>query len=64
MEDKNTTPKKKRIKKTTPITSAKPVLGKDNNILNDYKNGVNMDIICARYMVHRAHVERLVEKYG
>ena len=54
---------KKRIKKSKPITSVKPLDSKDHNILNDYKNGVVMNIICARYMVHRTYVESLVEKY-
>ena len=54
---------RKRIKKAKPITSVKPLNDKDHKILNDYKNGVVMNIICARYMVHRTYVESLVEKY-
>jgi len=57
---------RKRVKKTTakPITSKKPLDNKDHMILNDAKNGVEMNIICARFMVHRTYVEQLVEKYG
>ena len=56
--------KKTRIKSAAPVTSAKPVNDKDHRILNDYKNGVNMNLICARYMVHKQYVESLVERYG
>jgi len=64
--DSTESSKKKRVKKTTakPVTQAKPVDGKDHMILNDAKNGVQMNLICARYMVHRTYVEQLVEKYG
>ena len=31
-------------------------------ILNDAKNGVEMNLICGRYMVHRTYVEKLVEE--
>jgi len=55
--------KRQRIKRTTSITSQKPLNDKDHRILNDYKNGVDMNIICARYMVHKTYVESLVEKY-
>jgi len=57
------TKERKRIKKASSITSVKPLNDKDHKILNDYKNGVVMNIICARYMVHRTYVESLVEKY-
>ena len=62
MEDNK--PKKQRIETTTPITSAKPVIDKDYRILNDYKNGLDMNLICARYMVHRTYVDSLVEKHN
>ena len=58
--------KKKRVQKTTasPITSKKPLDKKDHMILNDVKNGVVMNLICARYMVNREYVDKLVKKYG
>lgn len=57
---------RKRVKKAVgkPITSKKPLDQKDHMILNDYKNGVYMNLICGRYMVHRTYVEKLVNKYG
>lgn len=56
--------KRPRIKKAKPITSKKPLLDKDHRILSDHKNGVEMNLICARYMVHRTYVEDLVKRYG
>ena len=50
--------------KATKVTSAKPISEMDKRILNDVKNGRDMNLICAQFMVHRSYVETLVERYG
>lgn len=52
------------IKKTKKVTSVSPLSSQDKRILNDVKNGRDMNLICAQYMCHRSYVEKLVERYG
>lgn len=49
-------------KKATKVTSAKPFSPQDMRILNDVKNGRDMNLICAQYMVNKHYVSALVEK--
>ena len=62
METKKTTTKKSVTKSTTSTKSVEPLSKQDERIINDYSNGVDMNIICARYMVHRTYVEKLITK--
>ena len=48
--------------KATKVTSVSPLSKQDKMILNDMKNGRDMNLICAQHMVHRSYVEALVEK--
>ena len=50
--------------KATKVTSAKPLSEQDKRILNDVKNGRDMNLICAQFMVHKSYVTALVERYG
>ena len=46
-------------KKATKVTSASPLSPQDKRILNDVKNGRDMNLICAQYMVNKQYVEKL-----
>ena len=50
--------------KATKVTSASPLSPQDKRILNDVKNGRDMNLICAQFMVHKSYVTALVERYG
>ena len=50
--------------KATKVTSASPLSKADKAILNDVKNGRDMNLICAQFMVHKSYVTALVERYG
>ena len=50
--------------KATKVTSASPLSPQDKSILNDVKNGRDMNLICAQFMVHKSYVTALVERYG
>lgn len=46
-------------KKAIKVTSASPLSPQDKRILNDVKNGREMNLICAQYMVNKQYVEKL-----
>lgn len=48
-------------KKAIKVTSASPLSPQDKMILNDVKNGRDMNLICAQYMVNKHYVAKLVE---
>jgi len=50
--------------KATKVTSTSPLSQQDKMILNDVKNGRDMNLICAQHMVNKHYVNALVERYS
>lgn len=48
-----------QVKKTKKTPVVKKLSQQDERILNELKAGRPMDRICAQYMVHKTHVEKL-----